>query len=69
MEPRVSNQISEGAADVRSVLDRMAAENGDTRHFFLAGKIDLKRVAAMGHSAGAGFAGRAANLTSVSRPA
>jgi alpha-beta hydrolase superfamily lysophospholipase len=48
--------ISEGAADVRFVLNRMTAES------LLAGRIDLKRVAAMGHSAGAEFAARACQL-------
>jgi len=51
--------ISEGAADVHFVLDRMTAENGNTRRFLLAGRVDLSRIAAMGHSAGAEFAARA----------
>lgn len=58
----VPEQISEGAADVRFVLDRIMAEKGNTRQFLLAGKIDLSRVAAMGHSAGADFAARACQL-------
>ena len=62
MEPRIWNQIIEGAADIRFVLDRTTAENGDREHFFLAGKIDLNRVAAMGHSACADFAARACQL-------
>lgn len=62
MEPQIRNQISEGAADIRFVLDRTTAESGDTRHFFLAGKIDLSHTAAIGHSAGADFAARACQL-------
>jgi dienelactone hydrolase len=62
MVARVPEQISEGAADVRFVLDRIMAEKGDTRQFLLAGKVDLNRVAAMGHSAGADFAARACQL-------
>lgn len=62
MMPRVSEQISEGAADIRFVLDRMTAEQGDARQFLPAGNIDLNRVAAMGHSAGADFAARACQL-------
>ena len=62
MVARVPEQISEGAADVRFVLDRLAAEKDDSRQFLLAGKIDLNRVAAMGHSAGAEFAARACQL-------
>jgi dienelactone hydrolase len=62
MMPAIRDQISEGAADVRFVLDRLAAEKGDPGQFLLAGKIDLNRVAAMGHSAGAGFAARACQL-------
>lgn len=62
MVARVPEQISEGAADIRFVLDRIMVERGDTRQFLLAGKIDLNRVAAMGHSAGADFAARACQL-------
>ncbi len=62
MMPGIRDQISEGAADVRFVLDRLAAEKNDPGQFLLAGKIDLNRVAAMGHSAGAGFAARACQL-------
>jgi acetyl esterase/lipase len=36
--------------------------NGDTQRFLLAGRVDLKRAAAMGHSAGAEFAARACQL-------
>ena len=62
MGARIGNQISEGAADIRFVLDRTTADDGDTGHFFLAGKIDLNRVVAMGHSAGAEFAARGCQL-------
>ncbi len=62
MVARVPEQISEGAADVRFALDRIMAEKGDARQFLLAGKVDLNRVAAMGHSAGADFAARACQL-------
>jgi pimeloyl-ACP methyl ester carboxylesterase len=62
MGTRISELISEGAADVCFVLDRMTEMNGDTQHFLLAGRIDLNRVAAMGHSAGAEFAARACQL-------
>ena len=61
-EKRTADLIEEGAADVRFVLDRLGEVNGDGRHFLLAGRIDLQRVAAMGHSAGAEFAARACQL-------
>lgn len=52
--------IEEGAADVRFVLNRLTELNGgDARQFALAGRLDLNRVVAMGHSAGAEFAARA----------
>jgi dienelactone hydrolase len=55
--------ISEGAADVRFVLNQLTALNGgDGRQFPLARRLDLNRVAAMGHSAGAEFAARACQL-------
>ena len=55
--------IEDGAADVRFVLDRLTELNAtDARRFPLAGRLDLKRVAAMGHSAGAEFAARACQL-------
>jgi len=55
--------IEEGAADVRFVLNRLAELNaGDAQEFFLAGRLDVNRLAAMGHSAGAEFAARACQL-------
>jgi len=55
--------ISEGAADVRFVLDQLTVLNrSDARRNPLAGKLDFNRVAAMGHSAGAEFASRACEL-------
>jgi len=59
---RNTETITEGAADVRFVLDRVTAANADTQQFLLAGRLDLNRVAAMGHSAGAEFAARACQL-------
>jgi predicted esterase len=59
MNNRLSMGINEGAADVRFVIDRLTQLNQDKRQFPLAGEIDLKRLAAMGHSAGAEFAARA----------
>jgi pimeloyl-ACP methyl ester carboxylesterase len=56
--------ISEGAADVRFVLDRISMVNGSVQQFLLAGRVDLNRVAAMGHSAGAEFAARACQTDS-----
>lgn len=63
MMESVSVGIEEGAADVRFVLNRLTELNGgDRRKFPLAGRLDLSRVAAMGHSAGAEFAARACQL-------
>src|SRR4029077_8451985 len=59
MMKQVSIGISEGAADVRFVIDRIEELNRDKQDSALAGAIDLKRLAAMGHSAGAEFAARA----------
>ena len=59
MMKRVSTGINEGAADIRFVIDRLTQLNQDKRQFALAGAIDLKRLAAMGHSAGAEAAARA----------
>ncbi len=55
--------ITEGAADVRFVLDKLTALNdGRPGSAALAGRLDLNKVAAMGHSAGAEFATRACQL-------
>jgi dienelactone hydrolase len=62
MMARSVEEISQGAADVRFVLDHLTAADGSPQQFLLAGRIDLKRVAAMGHSAGAEFAARACQL-------
>lgn len=59
MSNRFSTGINEGASDVRFVIDRLTQLNHDKQQFALAGAIDLKRLAAMGHSAGAEFAARA----------
>jgi dienelactone hydrolase len=63
MGASISTGISEGAADVRFVLNRLTDLNAGARgHFLLAGRLDMNRVAAMGHSAGAEFAARACQL-------
>jgi len=55
--------ITEGAADVRFVLDKLTAlDKGESAPSPLAARLDLSRVAAMGHSAGAEFAARACQL-------
>jgi pimeloyl-ACP methyl ester carboxylesterase len=59
---RTTETITEGAADVRFALDRISAANANPQDFLLAGRLDLNRVAAMGHSAGAEFAARACQL-------
>lgn len=60
---RITALMAEGAFDVRFVLDRLTELNaGNRRDFALAGRLDLTRVAAMGHSAGAEFAARACQL-------
>ena len=62
----ISATITEGAADVRFVLDRLTELNaaGDEKDFPLASRLDTSLVAAMGHSAGAEFAARACQLDS-----
>ncbi len=55
--------ITEGAADVRFVLDKLTAlNNGQSAPSPLIGRLDLGQVTAMGHSAGAEFAARACQL-------
>jgi dienelactone hydrolase len=61
---RIAEGIDEGAADVRFVLDHMIELDRDPDRFLLAGRVDLKRVAPMGHSAGAEFSARACQLDS-----
>ena len=55
--------ISTGASDLVFVLNRLGKMNeAGPRQFPLSGRLDLKNVAAMGHSAGADFATRACQL-------
>ena len=63
MMASVGATITEGAADVRFVLDKLTILNdGHPGSAALAGRLDLHNVAAMGHSAGAEFAARACQL-------
>lgn len=63
MAESIGAGITEGATDVRFVLDKLTLINrGESEHSPLAGKLDLHAVAAMGHSAGAEFAARACQL-------
>jgi predicted esterase len=59
MMKQTSVRINQGAADVRFVIDRMRELSHDKQQFALADTIDLERLTAMGHSAGAAFAARA----------
>ena len=60
---RIGMMINEGAADIRFVLDQLTELNHqDASHFLLARKLDLTKVATMGHSAGAEYAARAGQL-------
>lgn len=60
---KTSAGIAEGAEDVRFVLDRITElDKTGAEQFPLKGIIDLSRLAAMGHSAGAEFAARACQL-------
>jgi dienelactone hydrolase len=57
--------IAEGAADIQFVKERLAQLNAtDSRSFPLARRLDMRRIAAMGHSAGGAFATRACQLDS-----
>lgn len=63
MAESIGKGITEGAGDVRFVLDRLIAlDKGESDRYPLAGRLDLSAVAAMGHSAGAEFAARACQL-------
>jgi pimeloyl-ACP methyl ester carboxylesterase len=63
MMASVGIEISTGASDLVFVLNRLEKMNeAGPRHFLLSGRLDLKKVAAMGHSAGADFATRACQL-------
>ncbi len=56
-------EISTGASDLVFVLNRLEEMNeAGSRNFLLSGRLDLKDVAAMGHSAGGDFAARACQL-------
>lgn len=56
-------EITRGADDVLFVLNRLVDLNkSGAQGFRLRGRLDLNRVAAMGHSAGGGFATRACEL-------
>ncbi len=56
--------IDDGAADERFVLDRVTALDGNPQDFLLAGRIDVRAAATMGHSLGAEYAARACQLDS-----
>jgi predicted dienelactone hydrolase len=55
--------IAQGAGDVLFVLNKLTTLNAKApKDFPLAGRVDLARVAAMGHSAGGSYAARACQL-------
>jgi dienelactone hydrolase len=57
MEASAGLAITEGARDVVFVLSKLTEMNGQKTHeFALGGRLDVNRVAAMGHSSGGGFA-------------
>jgi dienelactone hydrolase len=55
-------EISRGANDVLFVLSKLEDLNKSGQGFPLRGRLDMNRVAAVGHSAGGGFATRACQL-------
>jgi dienelactone hydrolase len=63
MAESIGAGITEGAADVRFVMDKLVAlDKGESDRSPLAGRLDSNHVTAMGHSAGAEFAARACQL-------
>ena len=63
MAKAASAGIEEGAADIRFAMRKLEELNAsDSATDRLAGRLDLTRMAAMGHSAGGAFAARACQL-------
>jgi predicted dienelactone hydrolase len=57
MEVIAGIQIREGAGDLMFVLNKLSEMNGQkVQQFPLGGRLDIERVAAMGHSSGGAFA-------------
>ncbi len=56
-------QIRQGAEDVLFIINKLTELNKSSTHgFLLAGRLDLSRMAAVGHSAGGGYATGACQL-------